>query len=194
MLAFPVRRKLVWVIAIAISVISAIGISWVYWKLRTAPNEVIIPLTVSQKYDAIYRHLARCELERRISSGAADGTDALFQILVLAYSSHFDADLATAYADHLLKLGVDVNSTASPWGTPLHRAIAMNDATIVTYLLERCADPGVPMELDKDSNRGVDALEMAFFVEKEYPDRDYSQVIEVLESREIRSRCVTPRK
>jgi len=134
--------------------------------------------------------LARNELLRQISASESNGVEALSISLSLSSEDYIDAERAIELARKLLDIGVDVNGRTAMGFTPLHRAINLVELDSVAFLLENCADPGVPMSLGpNDEGSRLNALEMAFLMEREYPHMGYSGVIEVLQRSDLGSGC-----
>jgi len=188
MLAMPIKKRR-WVISGVLTLVVAGYLGWYYSKILTSDDIVLVPLALTERFGSIARHIADFELNQRVESGEANGADVLNAILGLAYSGAFDTDKVLEKADYLLNNGIDINSHSSFGVTPLHTAIMMNEPEVVSYLLERCADPGVPTSFGHDPTGQVNAIEFAFFMEKEKPHMDFSRIFELLESRNIQIGC-----
>ncbi len=188
MLAIPVK-KTHWILSLVLSLLFLTYLGWLYSRLRAMDEMVLVPLSLSSKYGPVQSFMARQELWRKIRAGESNGADALSISLALSVSGYFDTDDAIGLADELLAEGIDIDGKTSFGFTPLHRAISANEPESVVFLLVHCADPGVPTSFGPDGTEHMNALEIAFLVEKEYPEKDFSRVIEALESWELASRC-----
>ncbi len=187
MLAIPVKKtpRLIFLVLVAIF---AVYIGYVYSLVRSAPEEILIPVSLGA--EPIQRSIARHELFRRIYGSESDGVDALYVTISLVGEDDFDMALATKLAEDLLEAGVDINGTTAMGFPLLHQAINMINPRAVTFLLENCADPGALLSMgpDEDATQ-MSALELAYLMEREFPHLEYSSVVEVLERADLGSDC-----
>ena len=173
---------------LVLGVLFAVYLGHVYWVVRDAPEELL--LVVSLGNEPMQRFIARQELFSRIRTAETNGVDALSMSLSLTSENHIDAASATRLAKDLLEAGVDINGRTATGFPPLHRAINMVEPDAVAFLLENCADPGVAMPLGpSDDAIQMNAIEMAYFMEREFPHMDYSRVVAVLERSDVGLQC-----
>ena len=187
MLAIPVKKSR-GLLLLALVVIFVAYSGYVYTLVRSVDEQVLV--VVSLGIEPIQRRLARHELFRRIRASDADGVDALYTSLSLALEDDIDTELATAMARDLLAIGVDINGSTAMGFPPLHRAVNTIEPDVVAFLIEHCADPHKPVSLGSgDGSKEMNALELAYFMEREFPHLDYSRVVEVLERSDSGAQC-----
>ena len=85
---------------------------------------------------------------------------------------------AVLLADVLLESVIDVNEHGYPGYTPLHMAIAQNDASAVEFLISRGADPEIPTKTD--AGNGLNAHEFVDLLENTIPGIDRTKVANIL--------------
>ena len=171
-------------VVLAVAIVGGFG--WAYSELNRADDNTLIVLSLR---DNPVGYMAEHVLRRKILSGALNGSDALFLALSLAYSEHFDSETAYSKADEILSYGVDIDAEKTDGDAPLITAIVLNWPEIVVYLLEHCADSGVMHRLGPDPIHHKSAIELARHWNIEYPERDYSRVVDALENQELTERC-----
>lgn len=189
MFAIPLK-KVPRAIPIFLGLLFAVYLGYVYSLIRAADEHVLV--TISLGNEPVQRFAAKQELLRRVRASETSGVDALSTSLSLSTSDVIDARTAFALAEELLKTGVDIDGHTNMGSTPLHMAINLVQPDAVVFLLENCADPGVPMSFGpKDEASHLNALEMAYLMESEFPQKNYSTVIEVLERSDLGQQCPT---
>lgn len=191
MLAIPVKKRHR-LLALVLGLIFVIYLGYVYSLIRAADEHVLVVVALGA--EPVQRIAAKHELLRRVRASESTGVEALSTSLSLSSSDTINADTAISLANELLELGVDINGRTDMGSTPLHMAINLKQPDVVTFLLENCADPGVPMSFGpKEEASHMNALEMAYLMEREFPDMNYSGVIEVLERSDLGLGCGTQR-
>ena len=188
MLALPVKQP-PWRISLLVTIIIFGLLEWEYATLRSTDSVLLIPLSLSYKYGPIHRFMAERELERRIRREEANSADILFFTASVAHSDDFYRDRGLDAFQRLMDTGIDINGQTSFGHPALHHAVIVNDAQVAAYLLKHCADPGVVTTFSHQEPAQLNALELAFFLEKRFPETDYANVIGVLEDWDIASNC-----
>ena len=174
-------------VLLAIVVVGNIGYN--YSILVEQDETGLVPLSLRDS--PIVRFLARHTLRRKILSGAVSGTDALWLALLLTHSP-FHTEAAFERADEILSYGVDIDSTLSSGDTLLIRSVTTNLPEVVIYLLERCADRNSGESAFLKLTNQEDAIEFAYFLEKQYPEKNYARVIAALENQKLAGQCDKP--
>jgi len=189
MLAMTKRKSLL-IGTLFFCLLFAIYFGSVYTMLRGADADVLVPLALGP--GPIQQFVAKRDLWRQIRAGESNGVDALSRSLSLSTQEHFDEEAAIELARELLDVGADINGKGKHDFTPLHSAIILVQPNSVAFLLEHCADPGVPLTSGRVySGSPMNALELAYLMESEYTHLDYSSVVEVLEQSEQTSNCTS---
>ena len=189
-LAIPIKKLPGRAIFIVLGALFVLLHGAMYYELRKGNALTLVPLSLTYKFGPFHRFMARQELWRQIRAGDTSGAGALSMALTLSTSEYFDSEQALELAEELIDYGVDVNSKNGYGSTPLQWAINLVEPTSVEFLLEHCADPGVVLTFSPDgAGTKTNALEIAFLMEKEYPDRDYASVIAVLEPKDLGRDC-----
>jgi hypothetical protein len=187
MLAIPLKKTSRW-LPIVFCLLIVLYLGYVYSLIRSTPD--VLLAAVSLGGEPVQRFVAKRELLRRVRTSESSGIDALSTSIGMYGRGYIDSDATLELATELIENGVDVNGQTATGFTPLHTAINLMQPDSVAFLLENCADPGVPISFGPDSEvTYMNALEMAYFMEREFPDKDYSGVIEVLERSNIGTKC-----
>ncbi len=161
-----------------------------YVTLRTLDHEELVPFALAERFSPVYRFIARREILRKVRSNAAYGADVLIVVLAVSETSGFSPAAAFEFAQDLVDSGVDVNAASRSGFPPLYAAINAANPRAVEFLLEACADPALPVQLGPDrAATRWNALDLAYLLEAEYPDREYSGIIALLERPGTGARC-----
>lgn len=79
-----------------------------------------------------------------------------------------------------LSEGARINGFSPVTGyPPLHEAILLNEPRLAKFLLQKGADPAI-----EDRNKGMTARELLSAIEERNPDRDLSEIAELLQREE----------
>jgi hypothetical protein len=153
-----------------------------YATLRNLDDEELVPFALAERFTPVYRLIARREILRRVRSNAATGADVLIIVLAVPDASGFNTDAAFEFANDLVASGVDVNAASRSGFPPLYAAISAANYRAVEFLLEACADPALPVQLGRDQTAmRLNALDVAYLLEAEAEDSEYSEIIGLLE-------------
>jgi hypothetical protein len=191
MFAFPTEKKPSRIVFVALGAIFVLYLGAMYSYLRQADSMTLVPLSLTYENGLVHRFIARQELWRQIRLDEASGSGALSMALTLSASEYYDSEQAIELAEEILSSGVDADSKNEFGFTPLHSAVNLGEPTSVEFLLKHCANPGVPWITGPDgTDKGINALELAYLIEKERPEKAQSGVIDVLERDDLGLNCV----
>lgn len=156
-------------------------VCWTYVSIRSVDHHLpLIALSYRSDSGWLRRQIADFELERRISTGEFDGVVALTDTLAVAFSNESQRDKAISDAERLMDGPVNINSRSYDGLTPVHIAIASDNAGVLRYLLEQGADPLDKTALGPGPEYQLDAYRYTEFLKESFPDRDWSQTNDIL--------------
>ena len=177
------RSRSTWIVLAAIFLAAFNYFGWTYSKIRAADPLVLMTIELSGELNGIESRLTVFELKRKIKSGESDGATILLDVLTVGSGiSPSAGERARVLADDLLTSVVEINGYGSFGYTPLHMAIAGNDADAVEFLLARGADPAVRTRSETTTDEGLDAQEFLRMVEGAIPGKDRSKVANALQN------------
>ena len=177
------RSKFYWCAAVFI-ILAVVGyVGSTYASLRSVDHHMpLVVLSLLPKSNVVNREIVDFELTRRISNGEFDGVMVLMDTLSVGALSGASHQAIRQRVEWLLDDLVGINQHSILGLTPLHIAVANNDLDAARFLIELGAEPSVKAVASLDGSDGSDAIEFAQYACNVFPDRDYSQLIRLLET------------
>lgn len=177
------KLRVHWVASFGIFLVLCAYVGQAYYKLRSVEHHVpIVALWMKPEFGWFGERVIEYELRRRIENGDFIGADVLADTLSMGFARDDWKESAMQRADWLIADLVDVNAKGMTGMTPLHQAVTINNPAMAEQLIRLGADPGVKARVVGANNSELDALDYAELVRALSPDRDMSDIFQVLES------------
>jgi len=177
----PRNHRIYWIVSTGIVAILCVYFGQQYSKLRSVEHHLpLVAISISPNLDWLSEQVVKYELERRITNGDFRGPDVLSDTLLMGLGRDDLRPSAFRRAKWLVENLVDVNSEMTGGHPPLFTAIIGNEPLMVEQLLRLGADPTVEAMVGSPDDEGMDAVEYAKMARGILPDRDMTEIFELL--------------
>jgi len=177
----PRNHRIYWIVSIGFVAILCAYFGQQYSKLRSVDHHLpLVAISISPDLDWLSERVIEYELKRRITNGDFRGPDVLSDTLLMGLDRDDLRPSAFRRAEWLVENLVDVNSEMIGGHPPLFAAIIGNEPLMVEQLLRLGADPTVEAVVGSPDDEGMDAVEYAKMARAILPDRDMTEVFELL--------------
>lgn len=177
----PRNHRIYWIVSIGIVAILCVYFGQQYSKLRSVEHHLpLVAISTSPNLDWFSEQVVECELKRRITNGDFRGPDVLSDTLLIGLDRDDLRPSAFRRAEWLVENLVDVNSEMTGGNPPLFTAIISNEPLMVEQLLRLGADPNIEAVVGSADDEGVNAVEYAKMARAILPDRDMTEIFELL--------------
>lgn len=191
-MVFMKTKKLLITIPLSILLLLvAVYYSFMIYSLSTLEAPLVIVNSLNDNTSRIPRGLARYWLlnMRDAEKDIADleGNRTHLGIGFILNNDRNDlSENAKELVDFYLSKGADINHVGFDGFTALHTAVIGNEPKKVKYLLGKGADPNIKVGTNTGKPQktllfNMTALDVAEYLQKKDPDKDFSEVIKILE-------------